>query len=63
MPNNFPKAIPDIKQSMKTISMFLRSKAIMFLLLIFRSCHNCCYKSLDGDTTVSILLYTAITAI
>ena len=22
MPNNFPKAIPDIKQSMKTISMF-----------------------------------------
>ena len=33
MPNNFPKAIPDIKQSMKTISMFLRSKAIMFLLL------------------------------
>ena len=31
-------------------------------LLFFCICHNCCYKSLDGDTVVSILLYTAITA-
>ena len=29
----------------------------MFLLL-FRICHNCYYKALDGDTAVSILLYT-----
>ena len=28
-----------------------------------RICHHCCYKSLDGDTAVSILLYTAKTAI
>ena len=30
----------------------------MFLLL-FRICHNCCYKALDDDAAVSILLYTA----
>lgn len=40
----------------------LRSKAIIFLLL-FSFCHNCCYKALDGDVVLFILLYTAITAI
>ena len=35
----------------------------MMFLLLFRICHNCCYKALDGDAAAFILLYTAITVV